>query len=120
MLRVAPAPLPLMGVTGPTDGGVAATMVVLSPVLAVAAPPPDTLAWLVSGEEAFAATLAVTVMAGYLADGASTSLRLQIGNCEQSHPVPDITVTVSPAGAVSVTITCPLVGAAPILLTITV
>ena len=39
-------------------------IVVESLALAVADPPPDTLAWLTCGEEAYSATLTVTVMGG--------------------------------------------------------
>jgi hypothetical protein len=39
---------------------------------------------------------------------------------KQPQPVPLIDATVKPVGAVSVTVTVPLVGAAPTLLTVTV
>jgi hypothetical protein len=52
-------PLPELGVTESPG-----KMVVLSAALAGDAPPPDTVAWLINGEEALDATFTVTVIAG--------------------------------------------------------
>jgi hypothetical protein len=82
---------------------------------AVASPPPDTTAVLVTLEAALAATVTVRVIAGYAADAARAVERLQlnVGVSVQLHPVPAIAVAVNPVGSVSVIVTVPLVGPVP-------
>src|SRR3954451_23680479 len=88
----------------------------------VAAPPPETLAWLTSGDLASAAMLTVAVSGGKLAPGAKTSPRLQpaVGVVWHNQPVPEMEVTVIPTGGVSNTCTTAelRVGPAPVFLTV--
>jgi len=104
-----PVPVPLVVTVSITP--VVGVITVESVVLAVADPPPDTLTAFNCGEVASAATFTVTVIAGKLELGCNTFVVVQTFT-EQVHPVPDIDATVNPAGAVSVTVTSPLVGPA--------
>src|SRR5689334_3378766 len=97
-------------------------MVVGSLAVALTEPPPEAVTWLVRvGRGASGATSTVTVMSGYEAPGASASLRVQVlPGVGQVQPVPDIATFVSPTGALSMTVTVPLVGAFPVFETVTV
>jgi hypothetical protein len=96
------------------------TIDVTSLALDPADPPPDTLTWFTCGEVALAATLTVTVMAGYADPPAKASLR-EHAFAEQFHPLPVIDTNVRPAGNVSVTVTVPLAGpVAKLFITVTV
>ena len=94
--------------------------VLLAALLSVTAVVTDTL--LTFGDVAFPATLTVTVIAGYEAAAASTSLRVQVGRVVHVQPVPLIAVTVRPDGGVSVTETAWPAALAPTpeLVTVTV
>src|SRR5262245_27843791 len=84
-------------------------------------PPPATLTLFVTLDEALLPTLTVRVIAGYDAPPASASLRKQVRVATvHVHPVPLIAVAVRPAGSVSITVTRPLVGPPPALLTVMV
>jgi hypothetical protein len=88
-----------------------ASIIVTSLALALAEPPPETLAWLVSGEDALAATLTVTKTGGKREPPFTTALEVQVLPA-QLQPVPDIATNVSPVGRVSEIVTTPLVGPA--------
>src|ERR1700691_1997803 len=64
-----------------------------------------TVAWLVTVGRALSATFTVTVIAGYLDPAASALLCVQVLPPGQVHPVPAIDTSVSPEGAVSITVT---------------
>jgi hypothetical protein len=86
-------------------------------------PPPDTVATLVTDDGALLATFTVSVIAGYAAPAASTSLRVQLGEptpTSQFQPLPAMAVAVRPVGTVSSTVTAPLLGPEPTLLTVIV
>src|SRR5215471_21064448 len=71
-------------------------------------PPPDIVAVFVTNGEALLATFTVSVIAGYDALEASTSLRVQVTvepGLGQLQPVPVTALKVSPAGSVSLTVT---------------
>ena len=97
----------------------AASMVVESVAMAGAEPPPVAEAALISGDVALDAIETVTVMAGNEEPLASASERVQDGTT-QAQPVPDMAVTVMPVGAVSVTVTRPLVAMPPLFDTVKV
>ena len=69
-----------------------------------------------SGVPAFDATFTVTVIGGKLSPPFSASLRVQLLAAVPGHvhPVPAIDTSVIPDGTVSVTVTVPLVGPAPV------
>src|SRR5262245_26338032 len=108
--------------SGSLDGsGLERTAVTsLAVLLAVlVSPPPDTVATLVSEPPASGATLTTTAICGHAAPGPSASWRVQLAPATvQVHPVPEMAVSVMPAGKVSVTVTAPAVGATPTLLTV--
>src|SRR5438552_1874114 len=82
-------------------------------------PPPDTVAELVCGDVAFAATFTVRVIAGYGDPAANASLRVQESVAKtQLQPVPAIPLAVRPAGSVSATVTVPLVAPVPEFVTV--
>jgi hypothetical protein len=94
------------------SGAATAVILVRSEVLAgVAVPPPETVAVLVTLAEALAATLTVSMIGGWLAPGARTSLRVHVtvAPTVQVQPEPVAAVAVSPAGKVSLTVTVPVV-----------
>src|SRR5438876_339000 len=78
-----------------------------------------TVAVLVTAGGALAATFTVSVIEGYEAPAASTSLRVH-GPAGWLHvqPVPPIAVAVRPEGSVSLAVTVPLVGPLPLLRTL--
>src|SRR5206468_1501606 len=83
--------------------------------------PPETATVLDTEAAALAARFTVTVMGGWLAPAASTSLRVHVNVASvQFQPVPAIPVAVKTAGSVSATVTAPVVGPCPRLLTVTV
>src|SRR5258706_5910454 len=92
----------------------------LAPLLVVtSSPPPATVAVLVTLAGAFDATLTVSVIKGYEAPAASTSLRVHApAGWLHVQPVPPIAVAVRPEGSVSLTVTVPLVGPPPLLRTL--
>src|SRR4051794_29254669 len=94
------------------NAGALARITVLSVVLVLDEPPPDTAALFTRGVPAVAATFTVTVIAGYPAPPSRASLRVQTLE-EHVQPVPVIDTSVIPVGTVSVTTTVPLVGALP-------
>ena len=77
-------------------------MDVTSEALAVAEPPPDTVARFVTTGGALAATLTVTVIGFVMLPEPMTSLRVQDGPA-QVQPGPAMETSVRPAGRVSVT-----------------
>ena len=77
------------------------------------APPPETVAALISGDAAPDPTLAVTVIAGKLDPPLNVSFRPHEVPA-QVQPDPVIEVTVNPCGGSSVTITAPAVEGAPV------
>src|SRR5205823_4668213 len=79
---------------------------------AVAAPPPETVAVFIWGDVALAATFTVAVITGYTPPPPSASLRVQVEPV-QLQPVPAMDDRVSPDDRASVTVTVPLVAAAP-------
>jgi hypothetical protein len=82
------------------------------------APPPDTVAVLTNGVEAFAATLTVSVIGSNELPMAKESDRLQVSvPSTQFQFAPLMAVAVRPDGKVSVTVTVPVVAAPPTLLT---
>jgi hypothetical protein len=82
------------------------------------APPPETIALLMSGEEALAATVTVRVIGSNELPMANASLRVQVNVPNtQFQFAPLIAVAVRPAGSESVTVTVPEVEAPPTLLT---
>jgi hypothetical protein len=96
-------------------GLIFALITVLSLMLLPGDPPPDTDTEFDSGVPAFDATFTVTVIGGKLAPPFSTLLVVQFGSTVQFHVAPPfIDTSVIPDGAVSVTVTVPLVGTAPI------
>ena len=80
-------------------------------------PPPEAVALFVTLDAAFAATSTVAVIVGYVPPTANASERVQFV-APHDHPAPLIPVMVKPAGAESDTVTVPLVGAVPLLLTV--
>jgi hypothetical protein len=77
-------------------------------------PPPETVAALMSGDDADAETFTVSVTGGYEADDASTSLRVQERGVRlQLHPAPESAVALNPEGRESVSVTVPDVGPVP-------
>src|SRR5947199_282217 len=100
------------------------TIVVTSVAVSLAvlvSPPPETVAVLVCGDVALAATSTVRVIAGYEDPAANALLRVQESVARtQLQPVPAIPVAVKPAGSVSVTVTVPLVAAVPELVAVIV
>jgi hypothetical protein len=94
-------------------------MIVVSLVLTLGVPPPETVTWFAWGEVAFAKTLTTMVMAGYDVPAASASLRVHV-LLLHVQPVPLIDVIVSPPGAVSVTVTGPMLAPVPVFDTSTV
>ena len=79
-------------------------------------PPPEMLTKLETSDCAFASTVTVTVTGGYVPSTASESSLVQLRDASvQVHPVPDMSVIVSPAAILSVTVTAPVVAALPML-----
>src|ERR1700728_3301571 len=78
---------PGVTVATPFPGPVPVVIVVASVAFAVADPPPDALTAFVTEAGALLATFTVTVIAGYPAPAANTSLRVQLF-VAQVHPVP--------------------------------
>lgn len=92
---------------------------VLLPAKLGASPPPDTEAVLVK-LVALPATLTRKIIGGYTEPGCRGSALVQVtgGLLAQSQPtLPNVSTKVSAGGKVSVTVTNPLVGAAPLLVT---
>src|SRR5581483_5444236 len=101
----------LMLCEGPalTTGSLAApVMVVASVTSAEGDPPPETVAVFTCGEVALLNTFTVTVIAGYDAPAARTSLREQLLDV-QVQPAPVIDTRVMPGGMTSSTVTVPFV-----------
>jgi hypothetical protein len=71
---------------------------------------------LTCGDVALLATFTVTVIAGWLDPPLSASLRVHVVPLAgHVHPVPAIETRVIPVGIVSVIVTVPLVGPAPVV-----
>src|SRR5437660_10140710 len=84
-------------------------------------PPPETAAMFVRVGGALLSTFTVSVMAGYEALAARTSFLVQVREERtQFQPAPVMAVAVRPVGRLSRTLTAPLVGAAPLLVTVIV
>src|SRR5262245_9019769 len=84
-------------------------------------PPPETVAVLVSGETALPPTVATTVTGGYEPAAAQASARVQVRVTPlQDQPVPEMLVTVIPAGGNSRTVTRLPATTAPLPLLVTV
>ena len=84
-------------------------------------PPPETTTVFVADAGALFATFTLRLIGGYAPLALSESTLLQLTVCPlggaQDHPEPEAEAGVSPAGAVSVTVTAPLVAPAPELVT---
>src|SRR5436190_527972 len=82
--------------------------------VAAADPPPDTATSFTCGQLPCPTPFPYTALFRSLAPPAKASLRVQVvPPAGHVHPVPAIDTSVSPVGAVSVTVTVPLVGPAP-------
>src|SRR5262245_50175357 len=91
-------------------------------LLVSTSPPPETRAVLVTDAGALGATFTVIVIVE-LAPAASGSLRVQgilWPPSVHDQPVPPAAVATNPAGRLSVTVIPPVVGEAPVLLTVKV
>src|SRR5262245_9533428 len=86
---------------------------------ALTSPPPETLAVFVTLAGAVAATWTVMGIGGKLAPAPRVSLRVQVRvPREHVQPVPAIAAPVILLGSVSATVTVPLVGPEPMLVTV--
>ena len=102
-----PEPVPL---TVTVSGNRSGSIVVGSEALlfeALTSPPPETVATFVSDAGAVAATETVDGRCRIARAGASASEREQVAGTSQVQPVPDMPVTVRPAGGCSATVTAP-------------
>src|SRR5258708_4655245 len=107
-----------------SNGDVTAGFMVVTSVAvslpALASPPPETVAVLVTDRGALRFTETVSVISGKLRPGSMVSAREELVSDTQIQPGPLMAVAFKPAGSVSVTVTGSVVVAPPTLVTVIV